>query len=102
MPVGDIPMSPSVAPLAVRQRELSTTTPEAPELPARCIPQCVLSVARNVKCPLSLEKAGQCIVVTATARIGQPLVSNSRSLIQRGLEPNPAPDSLEMEELGML
>ena len=77
MLVEDILMSPSVALLAVRQRERSTTTPEAPELPARCILQYVLSVARNVKFPLSLEKAGQCIVVNATARIGQLVDSNS-------------------------
>lgn len=77
MLVGDILMSPSVALLAVRQSEPSTTTPEAPELAARCMPRYVVSVARNVKCPLSLEKAGQYIVVNATARIGQALDSNS-------------------------
>ena len=77
MLVGDIQMSPSVALLAVRQSEPSTTTPEAPELAARCMPRYVLSVARNVKCPLSLEKAGQYIVVNATARIGQAVDSNS-------------------------
>jgi hypothetical protein len=77
MLVGDILMSPSVALLAVRQSEPSTTTPEAPELAARCMPRYVVSVARNVKCPLSLEKAGQYIVVNATARIGQAVDSNS-------------------------
>ena len=77
MLVGDIPTSPNVVLLAVRQRDRSTTTPEAPELAAKCIPQCVLSVARNVKCPSSLERAGQCIVVIATARTGQPVESNS-------------------------
>jgi hypothetical protein len=74
MLVGDILMSPSVALLAARQREPSTTTPE---LAARCMPRYALSVARNVKCPLSLEKAGQCIVVNATARIGQAVDSDS-------------------------
>jgi hypothetical protein len=77
MLVGDILMSPSVALLAVRQSEPSTTTPEALELAARCMPRYVVSVARNVKCPLSLEKAGQYIVVNATARIGQAVDSNS-------------------------
>jgi len=66
MLVGDTLMSPSVALLA-----------EAPELAARCIPRYALSVARNAKCPLSLEKAGQCIVVNATARIGQAVDSDS-------------------------
>jgi hypothetical protein len=77
MLVGDILMSPSVALLAVRQSEPSTTAPEAPELAAKCMPRYVLSVAKNAKCPLSLEKAGQCIVANATARIGQAIVSNS-------------------------
>jgi hypothetical protein len=77
MLVGDILMSPSVALLAVRQSGPSTTTPEAPGLAARCMPRYVVSVARNVKCPLSLEKAGQYIVVNATARIGQAVDSNS-------------------------
>jgi len=77
MLVGDILMSPSVALLVARQRGPSTTTPEAPELAARCIPRYALSVARNAKCPLSLEKAGQCIVVNATARIGQAVDSDS-------------------------
>lgn len=76
MLVGDILMSPSVALLAVRQSEPSTTTPEAPELAARCMPRYVLSVARNVKCPSSLERADQSIVATATARIGQAVDSN--------------------------
>jgi hypothetical protein len=68
MPVGDILMSPSVALLAVRQREPSSMAPEVPDLAAKCMPQYVLSVAKNVKCPLSLERASQYIVVTATVR----------------------------------
>jgi hypothetical protein len=68
MPVEDTLMSPSVALLAVRQREPSTTTPEVPELAAKCMLRYALSVAKNVKCPSSLERAGQYIVVTATAR----------------------------------
>jgi hypothetical protein len=68
MPVGDILMSPSVALLAVKQREPSTIASEVTDLAAKCIPQYVLSVARTAKCPLSLERAGQYIVVSATAR----------------------------------
>jgi hypothetical protein len=75
MLVGDILMSPSVALLAVRQREASSTTPEAPELAAKCMPRYVLSVAKNAKCLLSLERADQYIAVNATARIGQALES---------------------------
>jgi hypothetical protein len=66
-------------------------TPEAPEQAARCMPRYVLSVARNVKCPLSLEKAGQCIVVNATARIGQPVESNPLQLNQKGAGTKPSP-----------
>jgi len=61
-------MSQSVALPAVRQREPATMTPEAPELVAKCILRYVLPVAKNVKCPLSLERAAQYIVVNATAR----------------------------------
>jgi hypothetical protein len=77
MPVGDTPTSPSVALLAVRQRERSSTTLEAPELAVKCMPPCALSVVRNVKCPSSLERADQYIVVNATARIDQAVRSNS-------------------------
>jgi hypothetical protein len=76
MLVGDILMSPSVALLAVRQREPSTTTPEVPELAAKCMPQYVLNVAKNAKCPLSLERASQYIVVSATARINWAVRNN--------------------------
>jgi hypothetical protein len=68
MLVRDILTSPSVAPLAVKQKEPSTIAPEVPELTARCIPQYVMNVAKTVKCPLSLERAGQYIVVSATTR----------------------------------
>jgi hypothetical protein len=69
MLVGDILMSPSVAQLAVKQREPSTIAPEVTGLAAKCIPQYVLSVARTAKCPSSRERAGQYIVVSATARL---------------------------------
>jgi len=68
MLVGDTLMSPSVAQLAVKQREPSTIAPAVTGLAAKCIPQYVLSVARTAKCPLSLERAGQYIVVSATTR----------------------------------
>jgi hypothetical protein len=76
MLAGDILMNPSVALLAVRQREASSMTPGVPELAAKCMPQYVLRVAKNAKCPLNLEKAGQYIVVNATARINQAAVRN--------------------------
>ncbi len=69
MLVGVILMNPSVAHPAVRQREPSTTTLEASGLVAKCMLQYVLSVAKTVKCHLSPERAGQYIVVTATARL---------------------------------
>jgi hypothetical protein len=76
MLVGDILMSPSVALLAVRQREPSSMAPEVPELAAKCMPQYVLRVAKNAKCPLSLERASQYIVVTATARVNWAVRNN--------------------------
>jgi hypothetical protein len=76
MLVGDILMSPSVALLAVRQREPSTMAPEVLELAAKCMPQYVLSVAKTVKCLLSLERASQYIVVSATARINWAVRNN--------------------------
>jgi hypothetical protein len=68
MLVGDILISPSVALLAAKQREPSTIAPVVTDLAAKCIPQYASSVARTAKCPLSLERAGQYIVVNATAR----------------------------------
>jgi hypothetical protein len=69
MPVGDTLMSLSVARLAVRQKDPGTIAPAVTGLTAKCIPQYVLSVAKSVKCPLSLERAGRCIVVIATTRL---------------------------------
>jgi len=68
MLVGDILTSPSVALLAVKQREPGTIALAVTELTARCIPQYVLSVVKTAKCPLSLARAGQYIVVSATTR----------------------------------
>jgi hypothetical protein len=76
MLVGDTLMNPSVALPAVKQREPSTMTPEVTGLAAKCIPQYVLSVAKTVKCPLSLERAGQYIVVSATARLNWAVDNN--------------------------
>jgi hypothetical protein len=69
-------MSPSAAPLAVRQRGPSTMAPEVTDLAAKCIPQYVLSVAKNVKCLLSLERASQYIAVIATVRLNQAVGNN--------------------------
>jgi len=69
MLVRDILMSPSVAQLAEKQRDPSTIASEVTDLTAKCIPQFVLSVAKTAKCPLSRERAGQYIVVSATAKL---------------------------------
>jgi hypothetical protein len=69
MLVRDMLMSPSVALFAVKQGEPSAIALVVTDLAAKCIPQYVLSVVKNVKCPLSLERAGQYIVVSATARL---------------------------------
>jgi hypothetical protein len=74
MLAGDIQMSPSVALLAVKQREPGIMV--VTELTAKCIPQYVLSVVKTVKCPLSLERAGQYIVVSATARLNWAVSNN--------------------------
>ena len=42
----------------------------------RCMTPYVLSVAKNAKCPLSLERASQYIVVTATARLNWAVRNN--------------------------
>ena len=76
MLVEDILMSPSVAVLAVKQREPSTIVPAVTDLAAKCIPQYVLSVVKTVKCPLSLERAGQYIVVSATTRLNWAVGNN--------------------------
>jgi len=68
MLVGDILMSPSVAQLAVKQREPNTIAPAVTDLAAKCMPQYVLSVAGTAKCPSSRERAGQYIAVSATTR----------------------------------
>jgi len=76
MLVEDILMSPSVAVLAVKQREPSTIVPAVTDLAAKCIPQYVWSVVKTVKCPLSLERAGQYIVVSATTRLNWAVGNN--------------------------
>jgi len=66
-------MSPSVALLAAKPRERDTTGPAVTELTGKCTRQYVLSVARIVKCLLSLERVGQYIAASAT-------VSQSRAV----------------------
>jgi len=77
-------MNPSAAPPAVKQREPSTTATVVIELTARCILQYVLSVAKIVKCPLNRERAGQYIVVSATARLNQTAANNLMQLEPEG------------------
>jgi len=76
MPVGDTLMSPSVAQLAAKQREPGTIATAVTDLAAKCIPRYVLSVAKTAKCPLSQERAGQYIVVSATARLNRAVSNN--------------------------
>ena len=75
----DILMSPSAALPAVKQGEPSAATLVVLvliDLSAKCIQQYVLSVVRNVKCPSSLERADQCIAVSATGRSGWAVSNN--------------------------
>ena len=91
MLVGDILMSPSVALLAVKQREPSTIAPAVTDLAAKCIPQYVMSVVKTVKCPSSLERAGQYIVVSATARLNWTVSNNLMQLDSKGAGTKPNP-----------
>jgi len=68
MPIRDILMNPSAALLAAKREEPSVVTSADIDLADKCIPPYVLTVAKNVKFLLSLEKAGQYIVVSVTAR----------------------------------
>jgi hypothetical protein len=71
MLVRDMLMSPSAVPVAVEQGDPSAAALVGSVhiiLAAKCILQYVLSVARNVKYRLSLERAGRYIVVGATIR----------------------------------
>lgn len=97
MLVGDTLMSPSVARLAVKQREPSTIAPEVTGLAAKCIPQYALSVVKTVKCPSSLERAGQYIVVSATTRLNWAVGNNLTQLDPKGAGTKPAPEGLEAE-----
>jgi hypothetical protein len=101
MPVRDILMSPSVAQLAVKQRDPSTIASEVTDLAAKCIPQYVLSVARTAKYPLSRERAGQYIVVIATARLNWAVSNNLMRPDFKGLQPNPAPKGLEPKQFSV-
>lgn len=69
---------PTAALPAAKPGKLSPAASVGTRLAAKCIPQCVSSVLRNVKCLSSLERAGRYIVVTATTRSNR---AASRSLV---------------------
>jgi len=97
-PPRDIPMNLSAALPAAKPGKLNATASVGTGLAAKCIPQCVSNVPRNVKCLSSLERAGRYIVVTATTRSNR---AASRSLVHldsMGLEPNLALEGLEPNE----
>ena len=87
----DMQMNLSDAPLAAKPEEPSATTSAGTGQVARCTLPYALSVPRNVKYLSSLERAGQCIVVIATARLEQAAGCDFRYLDCRGLELKPAP-----------
>jgi hypothetical protein len=91
MPVRDILMSPSVAQLAVKQREPSTIASEVTDLTAKCIPQYVLSAVRTAKCPSSRERADQYIVVSATTRLNWTVADNLMRPNSKGAGTKPSP-----------
>jgi hypothetical protein len=68
MPIRDILMNPSAALLAAKREEPSAITSTDTDLADKCIPPYVLSAVKNVKFLLSLERAGQYIVVSVIAR----------------------------------
>ena len=59
---------PKRCPTCREARRTSVVTSADIDLADKCIPPYVLTVAKNVKFLLSLEKAGQYIVVSVTAR----------------------------------
>jgi hypothetical protein len=91
MLAGDILMSPSVVLLAVKPREPDTIALAVTELTAKCTPQYVSSVVKIVKCPLSLERAGQYIVVNATTRLNWAVGNNLIKLNTKGAGTKPSP-----------
>jgi len=68
MPIRDIPMNPSAALLVAKREEASAVASTDIDPADKCIPPYVLSAVKNVKFLLSLERAGQYIVVSVTAR----------------------------------
>jgi hypothetical protein len=68
MPIRDILMSPSAALLAAKREEPSAIASTDTDLAGKCMPPYVLSAVKNAKFLLNLERAGQYIVVSATAR----------------------------------
>jgi len=69
MLLGDILMNPNAALSAVKQGEPSIAALVVIDRGDKSILQYALSVASNVKFLLSLERADQCIVVSATAKL---------------------------------
>lgn len=83
------PMSLSAARL-VAQREEASATPLPPTvltigLTVRCILRYVLDVVKGVRYLSSLERAGQCIAVTATKRLDRTSSMHSITADYRGL-----------------
>jgi hypothetical protein len=68
MPIRDILMNPSAALLVAKREEPSAKTSADTGLADKYIPPYVLSAVKNVKFLLSLERVGQYIVVSVTAR----------------------------------
>ena len=71
--------SPSAVKPVVKQEKPSAIASVATgitDLAARCMPLYVLGVVKNVKCPSSLERAGQYIAVSATTRPDWAVVNN--------------------------
>ncbi len=64
----DIPMNPSAVLLVAKREEANAVASTDIDPADKCIPPYVLSAVKNVKFLLSLEKAGQYIVVSVTAR----------------------------------
>ena len=68
MPIRDILMNPSAALLVAKREEPSVRTSADTGLADKYIPLYVLNAVKNVKFLLSLERAGQYIVVSVIAR----------------------------------
>jgi len=90
----DMLMSPGAVPVAVEQGGPSAAALVGSVdmiVAAKCIPQYVLSVVRNVKYRSSLERAGRYIVVGATVRLDWAVGHNSiaAGFKEAGAKPSP-------------